>query len=45
MPSVLTWIGRVALGLGLAAAAVLAVSIVGPLAIDGLTALARPHGV
>ena len=33
MPSVLTWIGRVALGL------------VGPLAIDGLTTLARPHGV
>jgi len=45
MPSVLTWIPRVAIGLGLAAAALLAVSIVGPLAIDGLTALARQHGV
>ena len=45
MPSVLTWIGRVALGVGLAAAAALAVSIVGPLAVDGLSALARPHGV
>jgi hypothetical protein len=45
MPSVLTWIGRVALGVGLAAVAVIAVSIVGPLAVDGLAALARPHGV
>jgi hypothetical protein len=45
MPSVLSWIGRVAVGLALAAVGVIAVSIVGPIAVDGLSALARPHGV
>jgi hypothetical protein len=41
----MTWIGRALLGVGLAAAAVLAVSVIAPIAVGGLTALARPHGV
>jgi hypothetical protein len=45
MPSVLTWTVRVVIGVTLAAAAVLAVSILGPLALDGMSALARPHGL
>jgi hypothetical protein len=38
-------IGRVALGLGLAAAVVLAVVVIGPIVADGFTTLARPHGL
>ena len=45
MPSVLTWIGRVALGLSFAAVAVLAVVVIGTIVADGLTTLARPHGL
>jgi hypothetical protein len=42
---VINLIGRVALGLGLAAAVVLTVVVIGPIVADGLTTLARPHGL
>jgi hypothetical protein len=41
----MTRLGPVALGLGFAAAVVLAVVVIGPIFTDGLTTLARPHGV
>jgi hypothetical protein len=41
----LSWIGRLALGLAIAAAAVLAVAVIGPLIADGFTVLARPHAL
>ena len=45
MRSVLTLFGRVSLALGLPAAAALAVVVIGPLVANGLTTLARPHGL
>ena len=45
MRSVLTSFGRVSLALGLAAAVVLTVVVIGPIVADGFTTLARPHGL
>ena len=45
MRSILTSLGRVSLVLGLAAAAVLAVVVIGPIVADGFTTLARPQGL
>ena len=45
MRSVLTSFGRVSVALGLAAATVLALVVIGPILADGFATLARPHGL
>jgi hypothetical protein len=45
MRSIMTRLGPIVIGLGFAAAVVLAVVVIGPILADGFTTLARPHGV